>query len=95
MRALSASSRRRKTSPSGFSNGAYVEGVSDDGAAKAAGIMQGDIVIVFAGQRVEGASDLTALVRAEPAGAEVELELIRDGRKLVFKVTLGSAADLQ
>jgi len=79
----------------GFSNGAYVEGVSDDGAAKAAGIMQGDIVTVFAGQRVEGASDLTALVRAEPAGAEVEIQVIRDGQKLVFKVTLGSAADLQ
>jgi putative serine protease PepD len=79
----------------GFSNGAYVEGVSDDGAAKAAGIMQGDIVTVFAGQRVEGASDLTALVRAEPAGAEVEVQVIRDGQKLVFNVTLGSAADLQ
>jgi putative serine protease PepD len=79
----------------GFSNGAYVEGVSDDGAAKAAGIMQGDIVTVFAGQRVEGASDLTALVRAEPAGAEVEVQVMRDGQKLVFKVTLGSAADLQ
>jgi S1-C subfamily serine protease len=79
----------------GFSNGAFVEGVSDDGAAKAAGIMQGDIVTVFAGQRVEGASDLTALVRAEPAGAEVEVQVIRDGQKLVFKVTLGSAADLQ
>jgi putative serine protease PepD len=79
----------------GFSNGAYVEGLSDDGAAKAAGIRQGDIITLFAGQLVEGASDLTALVRAEPAGAEVEVHVLRNGQKLVFQVVLGSAADLQ
>jgi len=92
---LGALVRDSREATGGFSNGAYVEGVSDDGAAKAAGIIQGDVVTVFAGQRVDGASDLTALVRAEPAGAEVEVQVIRDGQKLVFQLILGSAADLQ
>ena len=92
---LGALVRDSRESTGGFSNGAYVEGVTEGGAAKAAGIVLGDVVTVFAGQRVDGASDLTALVRAEPAEAEVEVQVIRNGQKLVFRVTLGSAADLQ
>jgi len=69
--------------------------VSEDGAAGAAGITEGDVIISFAGQRVEGASDLTALVRAEPAGAKVEVVVLRNNQRLVFQVTLGSAADLK
>jgi S1-C subfamily serine protease len=87
--------RDSRESTGGFSNGAYVEGVTEGGAAKAAGIVLGDVVTVFAGQRVDGASDLTALVRAEPAEAEVEVQVIRNGQKLVFRVTLGSASDIQ
>jgi len=92
---LGALVRDSREATGGFSNGAYVEGVTEGGAAKAAGIVLGDVVTVFAGQRVDGASDLTALVRAEPAGAEVEVQVIRNGQKLVFRVTLGSAADIQ
>ena len=78
----------------GFSTGALVEDVTGDGAANAAGIRAGDVVTLFDGERVDGASDLTALVRAQPAGANVEVVVIRSGERLVFEVTLGSAADL-
>ncbi|MEY4714508.1 MAG: hypothetical protein RIQ37_838 [Actinomycetota bacterium] len=79
---------------SSFSTGAYVEEVTEGGAAQNAGIQSGDIITKFAGTEVASASDLTALVRAQPAGAEVELELTRDGETLTFQVVLGNSADL-
>jgi putative serine protease PepD len=79
---------------SSFSTGAYVEEVTEGGAAQNAGIQSGDIITKFAGTEVASAADLTALVRAQPAGAEVELELTRDGENLTFQVVLGNSADL-
>ena len=92
---LGAMVRDNTVEDSTFSTGAYVEKVGDGGAAQLAGIKPGDIVVTFAGQTVTSASDLTAMVRAEPAGAKVEVEVIRDGARKVFKVTLGDAADLR
>ena len=79
---------------SGFSTGAYVEEVTDGGAAKTAGIQSGDVVVEFAGQPVNTAADLTAMVRAQPAGAEVEVVVVRDGERVTLQVTLGNAEDL-
>ena len=79
---------------SSFSTGAYVEQVTEGGAAEAAGIRSGDVVVSFGGQRVNGSADLTALVRAEAAGASVRVEAMRGGNKIGFDVTLGDAADL-
>lgn len=92
---LGAMVRDNTVEESTFSTGAYVEKVGDGGAAQLAGIKPGDIVVTFAGQTVTSASDLTAMVRAEPAGAQVEVEVIRDGVRKVFEVTLGDAADLR
>ena len=91
---LGAMVRNSFAADSSFSIGAYVEQVTEDGAANAAGIRSGDVVIEFAGERVTGSADLTALVRAQPAGAEVEVVVLRDGTNRTFTVTLGDAADL-
>ncbi len=79
---------------SSFSTGAYVEQVTEGGAAEAAGVRSGDVVVSFGGQRVNGSADLTALVRAEAAGASVEMEVLRGSTKISFDVTLGDASDL-
>lgn len=79
---------------SSFSTGAYVEQVTEGGAAAAAGVRSGDVVISFGGQRVNGSADLTALVRAEAAGASVQMEVLRGSSKISFDVTLGDASDL-
>ena len=79
---------------SSFSTGAYVEQVTEGGAAANAGVRSGDVVVSFGGQRVNGSADLTALVRAEAAGASVEMEVLRGSNKISFDVTLGDASDL-
>lgn len=77
-----------------FSTGAYVEEVTEGGAAQVAGIKSGDVITKFAGDNVGSAADLTALVRAQPAGAQVTLELIRNGTTISIEVVLGNSADL-
>ncbi len=79
---------------SSFSTGAYVEQVTEGGAAATAGVRSGDVVISFGGQRVNSSADLTALVRAEAAGASVQMEVLRGSSKISFDVTLGDASDL-
>lgn len=83
------------TQPSSrFSTGALIAEVTPGGAAEAAGLRGGDVVVSFAGQTINTASELTAAVRAEPAGAEVEIEVLRGGQRLSFEVKLGDADDL-
>jgi putative serine protease PepD len=92
---LGAMVRDNTVEDSTFSTGAYVEKLTPDGAAETAGIKPGDIVVKFDGQTVTSASDLTAMVRAEPAGGQVEVEVLRGGQRKTFQVTLGDAADLR
>jgi putative serine protease PepD len=91
---LGALVRDNTAENSSFSTGAFIEQVTSGGAAANAGMRSGDVVITFAGQRVSGSADLTALVRAEAANAEVKVEVVRGTTKLTFDVTLGDAADL-
>ena len=69
--------------------GASVVEVTQGGAAEAAGVRAGDIVTEFNGVPITGKTDLTAQVRALPAGAEAELTYVRDGEATSVEVTLG------
>jgi putative serine protease PepD len=55
----------------------------------------GDVVTKFNGVNITSASELTAAVRQEPAGAEAIAEVIRGGKTLTIKVTLGNASALK
>lgn len=92
---LGALVRDNSEADSSFSTGALVEDLTEGGAAERAGIRIGDVVVKFAGKRVNGASDLTALVRAQAAGAKVQVEVLRDGVVLSLTATLGDASDLK
>ncbi|MEO0049283.1 MAG: hypothetical protein RL556_615 [Actinomycetota bacterium] len=82
------------SSSGNFSTGAKVESVKAGSAADQAGLQAGDVVIKFNGRDIANASDLTAAVRQQPAGAKANLEIIRKGATLNVAVTLGNAADL-
>ncbi|MEV4688751.1 S1C family serine protease [Microbacterium sp. LWH3-1.2] len=70
--------------------GAYIDAVTDGGAAAAAGLQKGDVVTAFNGVPVTDATDLTAQVRAAAAGSEAEVTYVRDGKTQTVEVTLGS-----
>jgi putative serine protease PepD len=75
----------------GFPIGVQVVEVTPGGAAELAQIQAGDIITHIDGKPVTTASELTAAVRQEPAGARVKIELLRDDQKLVLEVVLQNA----
>lgn len=76
-----------------FSVGAKVVKLTTGGAAEKGGMREGDIVTKFNGAAITSASELTAAVRQERAGAKATLELIRDGKTLTLSVVLGDAGN--
>ncbi|MBX3068505.1 MAG: trypsin-like peptidase domain-containing protein [Cryobacterium sp.] len=69
--------------------GASVQSVTDDGAAKKAGIQKGDIITVFNGAPITDSTTLTALVRAAAAGSSATVTYVRGGQPTTVTLTLG------
>jgi putative serine protease PepD len=74
-----------------FPIGALIVELTPGGAAELAGLRAQDIVTHLNGKPVTTASELTAAVRQEPAGARVTIDVIRDGSNLSFRVVLQDA----
>jgi serine protease Do len=70
--------------------GLLVLGVAAGGAAEAAGISIGDVVIGVAGQLLGRPDDLTSAVRHARPGDRVAIDLIRGGERLACEVTVGT-----
>ncbi|MBV6658903.1 MAG: Do family serine endopeptidase, partial [Devosiaceae bacterium] len=68
--------------------GALVSSVTEGGPADDAGIEHGDVIVRFAGRRIETSSDLPARVAQTPPGTEVDLAVIRRGERVDLTVTL-------
>jgi len=69
--------------------GALVDSVVPDGPAAKAGLKEGDVIRKFNGETVEGSGDLTAKVTNANPGDTATLEILRDGRPMTLRVTLG------
>ncbi len=59
--------------------GVEVTRVEEDSPAARAGLKQGDVVLQFNGERVEGTEQFVRLVRETPAGRQVTLLISRNG----------------
>jgi serine protease Do len=66
--------------------GAVVESANANSPAAAAGLRANDVIIQFDGERVRSAGQLTRLVHETPAGREVALIVLRDGRKTDLRI---------
>jgi serine protease Do len=76
--------QRAKLSPA---QGAYVTRVERDSPAEKAGIMAGDIIVEFDGERVRSARQLSRLVRESPDDRSVKAALVRDGSRRTIDLT--------
>ena len=74
-----------------FSNGAKVQALTSGGPGEKAGLKKGDVVVKLNETKIATATDLTAAVRQQPAGAEVSLTVLRAKSTLTIKVVLGNA----
>jgi putative serine protease PepD len=77
-----------------FTVGAKIEELTSGGAAEKYGLKVGDVIKAVNGKEVTSASELTAAIRNEPAGAKVTISLLRNGTERSVTVVLGDAEDL-
>lgn len=73
------------------SKGALIAQVEKDSAAEKAGLVDGDIVIEFAGKPVTSSSDLSRAVASAKPGSEQTMKIVREGKEKTLKVTLSEA----
>jgi serine protease Do len=69
--------------------GALVQSVLEDGPAEDAGVRHGDVVLKVDDVEVGETRDLIDYVSSRPPGAEVRLELLRNGERETVRVKLG------
>lgn len=73
-------------------SGALVAQVTPAGPAAKAGIEPGDIIVRYNNRPVSTSTDLPPLVGETPIGAEVPLEIRRQGKNKIVKVTIQDLA---
>ncbi|HSH57635.1 MAG TPA: DegQ family serine endoprotease [Halomonas sp.] len=73
--------------------GALIADLDPEGPAAEGGLQAGDVILEVNGARVHDSSTLPRLIGRTPPGSDVELELMRDGKRRSLEVTLGSWPD--
>lgn len=73
--------------PGGY--GALVSQVSPDSPAEKAGLKQGDVIQSFNGQKVDTVNNLKFLVADTNPDSQVTLGVVREGKPITIKMTLG------
>jgi len=74
-------------------HGALVTRVLEDSPASAAGVREGDIIVRFAGHPIDFSSELPHVVGRTPVGEASEMTVVREGKEIKLKVTVGELAD--
>src|SRR6266566_4551897 len=70
-------------------SGAFVQDVTPGGPADKAGLKPGDVVRKVNGQTVDDSGQLVAMVTDTNPGTTVTLDILRDGKPMTLKATLG------
>ena len=66
--------------------GAEIKAVTPGSPAQEAGLKKGDVILEYQGTRVEGAMQLTRMVRETPPGRTVSIRTLRDGETRAVRV---------
>ena len=73
--------------------GAIVSSVTPGSPAEDAGIEPEDVILSADGNKLDDQGDLSRYIASKAPGTEVELELLRDGRRRTISITLGTFPD--
>jgi serine protease DegQ len=73
----------------GIEQGALMIEIVPDSPADRAGIEPNDVVVSFAGERIDSMDDLVVAIRQHKVGEQVEMVVVRDGERMTLRATLG------
>jgi len=73
----------------GVEEGVLVEEVEEDSPAEKAGLKAGDVIVKIGDEDIEDIGDLVEEVRSHDPDTEVEIKIVRKGKKKTLKATLG------
>ena len=69
--------------------GALLVEIVEGSPAEKAGLQRGDVIVEFEGKKIEGPSQLKNMVAMTKPGQEAVLGIIRDGKPMTIKITIG------
>ena len=70
--------------------GVYISQVKEFSAAEKAGIMAGDIITLFDGQKIKTVEEINKIKGTHKAGDAVKIELVRNGKTIKINLTLSN-----
>jgi serine protease Do len=79
----------------GKARGALISGVDEKGPSASAGFKPGDVIVSFDGKPVPDARELPKIVAMTKVGRDVDVVVLRDGKEMTRKVTLGRLEDTE
>ena len=68
--------------------GVYISDVTDNGAAKKAGIEKGDVIVGAGGKTIKRSSELLEVIGSRRPGDKLDVTILREGKSKSFQVTL-------
>ena len=74
----------------GSRRGALVSRVEPGGPAEEAGLLRGDIILLFDGNEVQAMEDLPPIVASTPPDRDVKVTVLRDGEEKTLSVHVGT-----
>jgi S1-C subfamily serine protease len=75
--------------------GVMVHGVVEDGPAQGGGLLPGDVILEYAGARIQSPEDLSYLVGATLPGSSVPVQFLRRGHHFRTTVTVEQAPEIE
>jgi len=73
----------------GAPQGAFIQRAVSGGPAAVAGIQANDVIVSFAGTKIDSMDDLIVAIREHEVGERVDVGVVRGGKHLTVKATLG------
>ncbi|MBF0457318.1 MAG: DegQ family serine endoprotease [Nitrospirae bacterium] len=73
--------------------GVLIADIVEGGPAEKAGIKRGDLIISFDGKDASNTRQLRNIVANTPPGTTLDLNVVREGKTISFKVTVGELPD--
>ena len=79
---------------SGVTEGVFVDSVVPGGPSDKAGLKEADVIVAINGKPIHDGDQLIGIVTSTPVGSSLNVNVLRNGKKDNYKVTVGNLAQI-